>query len=53
MTRGMNNFELKDRRRQRRRNHIAKDLKTEKYRQRIVPDSYKDKKRLMEYEEDE
>ena len=34
---GMSRFEYKDRRKERRRNHIAKDLRTPKYDQRVVP----------------
>lgn len=45
MTKGMNSLDPKDRRRQRRRNHIVKDLKTDKYRQQIVPN----KRRKKEY----
>lgn len=35
MVKGMNNYEGKDRGRIRRRNHIARDLATPKYRQRV------------------
>lgn len=35
---GLSKYEGKDRRRQRLRNHVARDLYTPKYRQRIVPD---------------
>lgn len=35
---GLHKFSDKDKRAQRRRNHIARDLLTPKYRQRIVPD---------------
>lgn len=35
---GINKYEGKDRRRQRLRNHIAKDLRTPKYQPRVVPD---------------
>lgn len=34
---GINKYDAKDRRRQRRRNHIARDLGSSKYYQRIVP----------------
>lgn len=34
---GMNRYDPKDRRRQRRRNHVAKDLGSGKYRQRVIP----------------
>lgn len=39
---GLNKFDIKKKREQRRRNHVARDLATSKYRQRVVPD----KKRL-------
>ena len=35
---GLHKFEGKNKREQRRRNHVARDLLTPKYRQRIVPD---------------
>ena len=35
---GMNRFPDKERREQRRHNHIARDLRTPKYRQRVVKD---------------
>jgi hypothetical protein len=35
---GMNKFSEKDRRRVRRRNHIARDLQEPKYHQRVVED---------------
>lgn len=35
MTKGMNSYDSKQRRKIRRRNHVAKDLQTPKYRQRI------------------
>lgn len=38
---GMNRFEDKERRKQRRHNHIAHDLRTPKYRQRVVKDKRK------------
>lgn len=38
---GMNRFEDKERRKQRRHNHIARDLRTPKYRQRAVKDKTK------------
>lgn len=34
---GINKYTEKERREQRRRNHIARDLKTSKYHQRVVP----------------
>lgn len=34
---GLNKFDSKDKKRQRLRNHIAKDLASSKYRQRVVP----------------
>lgn len=50
MTRGLNKYEGKDKRRQRLRNHIAKDLRTgTKYHPRIIPD--RKKKYLLENEE--
>ena len=39
MSKGLNRYEGKDKRRQRMRNHVAKDLRRgDKYRQRVVPD---------------
>lgn len=35
---GINKFDGKDKRRQRLRNHVARDLKSDKYFQRVVPD---------------
>jgi hypothetical protein len=35
---GLHKFSDKEKREQRRRNHIARDLLTPKYRQRVVPD---------------
>lgn len=35
---GLNKFDSKDKKRQRLRNHIARDLASSKYRQRVVPD---------------
>lgn len=38
MSKGLNRYEGKDKRRQRMRNHVAKDLRRgDKYRQRVVP----------------
>lgn len=34
---GINRFDGKDKRRERMRNHMAKDLASTKYRQRVVP----------------
>lgn len=34
---GLNKFDNKDKRRQRLKNHIAKDLASSKYRQRVMP----------------
>ena len=49
---GINKYEGKDRRRQRLRNHVARDLRDPKFRQRVVPD--KRKYRLTEeYDDDE
>lgn len=42
MPRGLNKYEGKDKRRQRMKNHIAKDLRTgTKYHQRVLPDRKK------------
>ena len=50
MTKGLNKYDGKDKRRQRMRNHIAKDLRTDpKFQQRIVPD--RKKKYLLEENE--
>lgn len=38
---GINKYSEKERREQRRRNHIARDLKTNKYHQRVIPDGRK------------
>jgi hypothetical protein len=38
VTKGINKYSDKDRRLQRRRNHIARDLATSKYRQQVLPD---------------
>lgn len=35
---GLNKFDEKNKREQRRRNHVARDLLTPKYHQRVVPD---------------
>ena len=35
---GLNKFDEKERRKQRRRNHIARDLALPKYHQRVIPD---------------
>lgn len=43
MVKGLNAFEEKRRREQRRRNHIAKDLRTPKYQQRRVETNKQDK----------
>lgn len=43
MTKGINRYEGKDRRRQRIRNHIARDLHKSKYHQRVI--------RAKEYED--
>lgn len=37
MVSGINKYDGKDRRRQRLRNHVAKDLGSPKYRQRVMP----------------
>ncbi len=53
MTRGLNKYEGKDKRRQRMKNHVAKDLKTgTKYHQRIIP-ARKKKYILHPYTEDQ
>lgn len=42
MVRGLNKYEGKDKRRQRMRNHIAKDLRTKvEFRQQVIPDRKK------------
>lgn len=54
---GLKKFEGKDKRRQRMRNHIAKDLRDNKYRQRILPDRRKkhldEDERYFYFDEDE
>lgn len=42
VSRGLNRYEGKDKRRQRRRNHIAKDLAKSQYHQRVIPNKTKD-----------
>lgn len=49
MTKGIRAYELKKRREIRRRNHIAYDLGSPKYRQRVVPS----KRRMKEVEADD
>jgi hypothetical protein len=49
VVKGLNRYEGKDKRRQRMRNHIAKDLRENKFRQRVVPD--RKKKFLLEENE--
>ncbi len=39
---GLNKYDEKLKREQRRRNHIAKDLASAKYRQRVIPRKYDD-----------
>lgn len=54
MSKGLNRYEGKDKRRQRMRNHIAKDLRRgDKYRQRIVPDKRKNNKEEENWYEDD
>ncbi len=48
MSKGLNSFDEKKRREQRRFNHIAKDLRTPKYRQRRI-----DNKKTKDYDEEE
>lgn len=48
---GMNRFEYKERRKQRRHNHIARDLRTPKYAQQVVKDKRKKDEPFDEYEE--
>lgn len=52
MGRGINRYEGKDRRRQRMRNHIAKDLHKNKYHQRVVKPKRSDPP-TFEYDEEE
>lgn len=40
-SKGMSAFNDKDRRRERRRNHFAKDLRTPKNKQRVIPNKRK------------
>lgn len=49
MTKGIRAYELKKRREIRRRNHIAYDLGSPKYRQRIIPS----KRKMKEVEADD
>lgn len=46
---GMNKYDEKNKRRMRRRNHIARDLRQNKYRQRIKPT----KKKNEDWDEDD
>lgn len=41
MSKGLDRYDGKDKRRQRMRNHIAKDLQSTKYRQQVMPDRKK------------
>lgn len=49
---GMQSFGRKEKREQRRRNHIAKDLRTPKYKERVVKMVVKEKRKFR-IEEDE
>jgi len=51
MTRGMDRYDAKQRRKVRRFNHIAKDLRTDKYRMRRVEDKRDREKYPVNYEE--
>lgn len=50
---GMNRYGDKQKRAMRRRNHIARDLKTKKYRQRVRESRHKDKYPISWENEDE
>jgi hypothetical protein len=47
---GINRYEGKDKRRERIRNHIVRDLRTSKYKQRVIPDKRKNR---MEDDDDD
>lgn len=49
---GINRYEGKDRRRQRLRNHIAKDLRSPKYAPRVIPGRKLSEEPYEEYEDD-
>ena len=50
---GMDRFDPKERRRERRRNHIARDLKKPEFRQRVVKDKRDRKWTYRDYEKEE
>lgn len=50
MTKGINRYEGKDKRRQRRRNHVARDLHKNKYHQRVVKPRYQEPPEIDEFE---
>jgi len=52
---GLNKVDEKYKRQQRRKNHIARDLRTPKYRERVLPDKKKtyNKPKYWDEEEDE
>lgn len=53
MTRGLNGLDEKKRREQRRHNHIAKDLRSPKYKMRTVEEKRKDKYKFEYIPDDE
>jgi hypothetical protein len=52
MGKGMKSFARKQRREQRRRNHIAKDLHSNKYRQRVQHKKPKNEPTVEEWDEE-
>ena len=50
MSRNIHKLPEKDRRRERRRNHYARDLGERKYHQRVVPNKRKDDDRFDDYD---
>lgn len=53
MVKGLNKYEGKDKRRQRLRNHIAKDLRRREFHQRVVPGKRWEPPTFDEYEEED
>lgn len=52
VTKGINGYEGKDKRRQRRRNHVARDLHKMKYHQRVVKPKRQEPPEIDLYEQD-
>ncbi len=50
---GMNRFEDKERRKQRRHNHIARDLRTPKYKPRVIKLKNKQPPKLEDFNDEQ